>query len=96
MKAKRKFMAPTLEEDAAPEEKLEQRIKQLHAEIDAITTAYVDEVKTRCEQVPWGILKQTVIGRAGGCRCREYKIIHDRIEADKAIEAAHRVEKADV
>jgi hypothetical protein len=72
---------------------LQERIEALHEEIDAIITAFVDEVKTRCENVPWGILKQTVIGRAGGCRCREYKIIHDRIEADKAIAA--KAEKAD-
>ena len=57
---------------------LEERIKALHEEIDAVVAAYVDERAAQVPGVPRGSVESSMLARAGGCRCEEYRIVKAR------------------
>ena len=54
---------------------LEQRVSDLHAEIEAKIEQYLEMIKPRCPGIPIGVLRQTNFARAGGCACEEYKLL---------------------
>jgi len=54
---------------------LEQRISDLHAEIEAKIEQYLEMIKPRCPGIPIGVLRQTNFARGGGCACEEYKLL---------------------
>jgi hypothetical protein len=57
---------------------LEQRIEALHEEIDSVIAKHFDKIAASCPGVPRGVIEQTVIGRAHGCRCEAFKIINEK------------------
>ena len=70
---------------AATEQELEERIKVLHAELDAVINEYVDARAAACVGVPRGSVEASIIHRAGGCKCREYTIIQKRITDEEEL-----------
>jgi hypothetical protein len=58
---------------------LEDRIKALHEEIDAIVAKHVDAAAAAVPGVPRGSVENSMLGRAHGCRCQEHKIIRKLI-----------------
>jgi hypothetical protein len=51
---------------------LETRIKKLHAELEAAIDAYVDERAAQVPGVPRGSVENSILAKAGGCRCEEF------------------------
>ena len=64
---------------------LEERIKALHQEIDAVVAAYVDARAAEVIGVPRGSVEGSILGRAGGCHCEELKIVLARLEAERKL-----------
>jgi hypothetical protein len=64
---------------------LEERIKALHEEIDKVVAAYVDARAAEVIGVPRGSVEGSLLGRAGGCRCEELKIVLARLEAERKL-----------
>ena len=46
-----------------------------HTEIEEVVDKYVDEIAGRTPGVPKGVIRQTVVARAGGCHCAEFRIL---------------------
>ena len=64
---------------------LEERIKKLHEEIDAVVAKYVDERAAAVVGVPRGSVESSILARAGGCRCEEYRLVQAKLEAEKRL-----------
>jgi hypothetical protein len=64
---------------------LEERIKDLHQEIDALVAKHVDAAAAAVPGVPRGSVENSMLSRAGGCRCEEYKIIQAKLEAERKL-----------
>jgi hypothetical protein len=64
---------------------LEDQIKRLHEELDVVISAYVDERAAACIGVPRGSVEASIIHRASGCRCAEYRIVQARLEAERKL-----------
>jgi hypothetical protein len=60
---------------------LEERIKDLHQEIDAVVAKHIDAAAAAVPGVPRGSVENSMLGRAHGCRCQEHKIIR-KLETD--------------
>jgi hypothetical protein len=66
-------------EPPIPEPSIEDRIRQLHAEIDALVAAHVDKIVARAPGVPRGMLEHIALARApggGDCRCGVYRFLN--------------------
>jgi hypothetical protein len=61
------------------EQSLEDQIKRLHEELEAVIAAYVDERAAACPGVPRGSVEATILARAEGCKCEEFKLVRQRI-----------------
>ena len=70
---------------ASTKQELEERIKALHEEIDAVVAAYVDQRAAACIGVPRGVVEGTVLARANGCACEEHRIVKARLEAERKL-----------
>ena len=68
-----------------PELTIEERIKALRAEIDAVVAKYVDERAAMVPGVPRASVENSMLARAGGCRCEEYRLIQAKLEAEEAL-----------
>jgi hypothetical protein len=64
---------------------LEERIKKLHEEIDAVVAKYVDERAAQVPGVPRGSVESSILARAGGCRCEEYRLVQAKLEAERKL-----------
>ena len=64
---------------------LEERIKKLHEEIDAVVAKYVDERAAQVIGVPRGSVESSILARAGGCRCEEYRLVQAKLEAERKV-----------
>jgi hypothetical protein len=51
---------------------LEERIKQIRADIDAIVDARAEAVARQNPGVPLGVIRNLLIARAPACRCAQY------------------------
>ena len=51
---------------------LEDRIKDIRKEIDAIVATRVDAIAKQSPGVPAGVIRNLVIARAPGCSCAQY------------------------
>jgi hypothetical protein len=51
---------------------LEQRIKQIRVDIDAIIDAKVEAVAKDSPGVPLGVIRNLLTARAPACRCAQY------------------------
>jgi hypothetical protein len=51
---------------------LEERIKQIRADIDAIVDARAEAVAGQNPGVPIGVIRNLLIARAPSCRCAQY------------------------
>ena len=51
---------------------LEDRIKDIRDEIDAIVASRVEEIAKQSPGVPAGVIRNLVIARAPGCSCAQY------------------------
>jgi hypothetical protein len=60
---------------------LEDQIKKLHDELEAVIARYVDAAAAAVPGVPRGSVENSLLGRAHGCICQEYKIIR-KLETD--------------
>jgi hypothetical protein len=63
---------------AATTPSLEERIRTLHEEIDAVVAKHVDAAAAAVPGVPRASVENSMLGRAGGCRCEEYRLIRKR------------------
>jgi hypothetical protein len=52
--------------------RLEQRIKELRTEIDAIVTSRVEQIARQSPGVPPGVIRNLLTARAPFCRCAQY------------------------
>jgi hypothetical protein len=66
-------------------QELEERIKVLHEELEAVIAKYVDERAAACIGVPRGSVEASIIHRASGCKCAEYRIVQARLEAERKL-----------
>jgi hypothetical protein len=64
---------------------LEERIKALHEEIDAVVAKYIDQRAALVPGVPRGNVEAIALARAGGCRCEEYRLVKATLEAEQAL-----------
>jgi hypothetical protein len=64
---------------------LEKRIKKLHEEIDAVVAKYVDERAAAVPGVHRGSVESSILARAGGCRCEEYRLVQAKLEAERKL-----------
>ena len=64
---------------------LEERIVALHAELQTVIAAYIDERAAMVIGVPHGVVSATILSRASGCRCEEYRIVKARLEAERKL-----------
>lgn len=51
---------------------LEERVRQIRSEIDAIVDARADAVAKQSPGVPLGVIRNLLTARAGVCRCAQY------------------------
>jgi hypothetical protein len=70
---------------AAAMPSLEERIKALHEEIDAVIERHVDISAANVTAIPRETLRQCLVARAGGCSCEEYRLIRKKEEAEEAL-----------
>ena len=70
---------------------LEERIKKLHEEIDAVVAKYVDERAAHVPGVPRGNVEAIILARAGGCRCEEYRLVQAKLDAERKLAADAQV-----
>jgi hypothetical protein len=64
---------------------IEERLAKLYAEMDVIVAKYIDQRAAQVIGVPRGVVEGTVLARAQGCRCEEYKIIQAKLEAERKL-----------
>jgi hypothetical protein len=64
---------------------LEERIKALHQELEAVIAAFVDERAAVCPGVPRGSVEATIVARAEGCTCEAFKLVRQRITTAEAL-----------
>jgi hypothetical protein len=60
---------------------LDERIRQIRAEIDAIIDEKVEQSRKECPGVPPGVLRDLITAQGGGCQCRQYLQIMEGDEA---------------
>ena len=58
---------------------LEDQIKKLHDELEVVIARYVDERAAACIGVPRASVENSLLARAGGCKCEEFKVIRKLI-----------------
>jgi hypothetical protein len=58
---------------------IEERIKVLHEELQAVIAKYVDERAAACPGVPRGSVEATILARAEGCVCEEFRLVRKLI-----------------
>jgi hypothetical protein len=74
---------------------LEERIKALHTELEAVIAAYVDERAAVCPGVPRASVENSILARAGGCMCEEFRLVRQLIiTAEELAAKQQKVEKA--
>lgn len=56
---------------------LDERIRQLQAEIDQFIDDEVVKLKETCPGVPEPVLRNTLMARSSGCLCQAYRNIQD-------------------
>ena len=71
---------------------LEDQIKKLHEELEAVIAAYVDERAAACIGVPRGSVEASIIHRAGGCKCAEFRLVQKRIAAEEELARKQQAE----
>jgi hypothetical protein len=59
---------------------LEKRIETLHEETDAVIATHISEITKETPRVPTGVIEQTTIDRARGCRCARWIILGQPID----------------
>jgi len=64
---------------------LEERIVALHAELQTVIAAYIDERAATVPGVPKGNVEAIILARAGGCRCEEYRLVQAKLEAEQKL-----------
>jgi hypothetical protein len=77
--------------EAATEQDLEERIRVLHEALEVVIAAYVDDRAAACIGVPRGSVEASIIHRARGCRCEEYRIVNAKIEAERKLADAQAI-----
>jgi hypothetical protein len=58
--------------NSTPAPTLEDRVKQIRSEIDAIVDARAEAVAKQSPGVPLGVIRNLLTARAGVCRCAQY------------------------
>jgi hypothetical protein len=71
-------MKATLEKQEPATLTIEERIAELHAEIDALVETHVDAIAAGAPGVPRGVLHGMAVARAqggSGCKCGVYSLL---------------------
>jgi hypothetical protein len=69
---------------------IEERIKALHEEIDAVVAKYVDERAAAVPGVHRGSVESSILVRANGCRCAEIRLVRKLItDAEELVRKAY-------
>jgi hypothetical protein len=58
---------------------LEDQIKKLHDELEVVIARYVDERAAACIGVPRASVENSLLARAGGCKCEEFRLVRQLI-----------------
>jgi hypothetical protein len=58
---------------------LDDQIKELHDKLEAVIAKYVDSRAATCIGVPRASVENSLLARAGGCKCEEFKVIRKLI-----------------
>jgi hypothetical protein len=56
---------------------LDERIRQIRAEIDALIDRHAAEIAKNCPGVPLGVIRQTVIGNEP-CQCTAFEVLSEK------------------
>jgi hypothetical protein len=73
---------------------LEDQIKKLHEDLEAVIAKYVNEVAARCPGVPRASVENSILARAGGCACREFRLVRKLITDAEEIMRKQQAEHA--
>ena len=57
---------------------LDERIKQIRAEVDALIDKRVKQIAQECPGVPSRVLRQTIVGDAAGCQCNAFLSLSEK------------------
>ena len=49
------------------------------------SSPYVDERAAQVPGVPRGSVESSILARAGGCRCEEYRLVQAKLEAERKL-----------
>jgi hypothetical protein len=64
---------------------LEDQIKALHEQLDVVINDYVDGRAAACVGVPRGSVEASIIHRASGCKCAEFRLVQKRIADEEEL-----------
>jgi hypothetical protein len=82
-----------MEASTEQEPTIEERLAKLYAEMDVIVAAYVDQRAAAVPGVHRGSVESSILARADGCRCEEFKLVRQLITT--AAELARKHQEAD-
>jgi hypothetical protein len=76
--------------EATEQETIEERLAKLYAEMDAIVAAYVDKRAAAVPGVHRGGVEASILARADGCRCEEFKLVRQLITTAEELARKHQ------
>jgi hypothetical protein len=69
---------------------LEDQIKKLHEELKVVIAKYVDERAAAVPGVHRGSVESSILARADGCRCEEFKLVRQLITTAEELARKHQ------
>ena len=64
---------------------LEDQIKALHEALEVVIAKYVDERAAACIGVPRASVENSILARAGGCKCEEFRLVRQLITTSEEL-----------
>jgi hypothetical protein len=69
---------------------LEDQIKKLHEELKVVIAKYVDERAAAVPGVHRGSVESSILARADGCRCEEFRLVRQLITTAEELARKHQ------
>jgi hypothetical protein len=69
---------------------LEDQIKKLHEELKVVIAAYVDQRAAQVPGVHRGSVESSILARADGCVCEEFKLVRQLITTAEELARKHK------
>jgi hypothetical protein len=69
---------------------LEERITKLHEELKVVIAAYVDQRAAAVPGVHRGSVESSILARADGCICEEFKLVRQLITTAEELARKHQ------